>query len=230
MIEDAKRITGPFARIALVARMLTAGIEPAELIQVVVSQEMAQLQADGGVFALLDPDGTLEPVAVVGTAQANVERAGTMNLESELPIMVAIRKARPVWVSSRDEAEARFPDVLSIAPLSKAWAAMPLVANGAVFGALAVTFLAPRSFDESERLFLQALADLSALALSAHAAPMAEPVRDEGAAPARPHLRAVADVDRLGLTRRGGTDDELIAAVRRGIIGARARLDQPQRR
>jgi transcriptional regulator with GAF, ATPase, and Fis domain len=227
IIKDVERITDPFARIALLAQMLTAGIDPTELIQVVVSQEMAQLEADGGVFALVGPDGALDPVAVVGTAQANVERAGTMDLDRELPIMVAIRESTPVWVSSREAARERFPDLLAVAPWSHAWAAMPLIANGVVFGALAVTFLAPRSFDESERLFLQALADLSALALAAHAAPLLEPVRDDAVAVDRRHLRAVAGVDRPGASGLGVTDDELIAAVRRGIVGARARLDQP---
>jgi hypothetical protein len=171
MVEDVERITDPFARIALVAHMLTARVDPAELIQVVVSREMAQLKADGGVFALLGADGTLVPVAVVGSAQANVERAGTMGLERELPIVVAI--------------------------------------------------------DEAERMFLRALADVSALALAAYVARGVEPRRPEPSGRDRARLRSIVDVDvdvdgaGSRPDRRGVSDDDLVASVRSVIVSSR---------
>ena len=62
--------------------------------------------------------------------------------------------------------EGAFPELVrGSRTTTQAWAAIPLVSEGSVLGVLGVSFLAPHEFSETEKLFIGALADLSALAL-----------------------------------------------------------------
>jgi hypothetical protein len=87
----------------------------------------------------------------------------------------------------------RFPELVAQSgTASQAWAAIPLMVDGAPRGVLGVSFLAPRHFAEDERLFIRSLADLCALALARYYAPSrALPSTD-----ARPLPTAIGRFDR----------------------------------
>ena len=180
------------ARVALVARALTASLAPSEVIDIVVRQGMAGLGAEGGVLALVAPGGVLVPAETVGYTDEAVAAFAPMHVGQELPLTVAVRDREPVWVPSRAEVASRFPALLRAAVSgSQSWAAIPLVADGSVLGVLGVSFLAPREFSHPERLFIRALGDQCALALATHHTPRVShsPGVDDAAPSARPRQR-----------------------------------------
>ncbi len=169
MVEQTSSSVDQLARLAMVCRALTESLRPSDVIDIVVRQGMAGLGAEGGVLALVHPDGTVVPVETVGYSRDALAAFARMSVEDDLPLTVAARDREPVWVASRDEAERRFPSLLGPAVSgSQAWAAIPLVANGLLIGCLGVSFLEPREFSEPDRLFIRALGDECALALVAH--------------------------------------------------------------
>ena len=168
MVEQVSGVEDYLTRTALVGRALTASLHQSEIIDIVVRQGMAGLGAEGGVLALVAPDGLVVPVATIGYSRETVAAFDPLRVEDELPLTVAARNREAVWLGSRAEAAVRFPAfVAAAATRSQAWVAIPLVTNDSVLGVLAVSFLAPREFSDSERLFFQALADQCALALAA---------------------------------------------------------------
>jgi ANTAR domain/GAF domain len=153
-------------RVALVAQALTAAVDALDVVEMVVRQGMAGLDADGGLLAVLDPSDVLVPVAMSGPVQATTLALGPLTIDRDLPLTTAARENISVWVSSRAEGERRFPAMLAASPLVQAWAAVPLAIDGSVLGVLGIRFLSARSFSETERLFIRALADIAALTLT----------------------------------------------------------------
>jgi PAS domain S-box-containing protein len=169
MAEQISGVDDHLARMALVARGLTASLRPSEVVDIVVRQGMVGLGAEGGVLALVASDGVIVPVETVGYTTEALAAFAPMDVGQELPLTVAVRDAEPVWVPSRADAASRFPALLDAAVSnSQAWAAIPLVADGSVIGVLGVSFLSPHDFSEHEQLFIRALGDQCALALTAH--------------------------------------------------------------
>jgi PAS domain S-box-containing protein len=169
VVEQTNEVDDYLARMALVARALTASMRPSEVVEIVIRQGMAGLGAEGAVLALVAPDGVIVPVETVGYTNDAVAAFAPMHVGQELPLTVAVRDAEPVWVPSRADAAARFPALVRAAVSgSHAWAAIPLVTDGVVTGVLGVSFLAPRDFLDRERMFISALADQCALALGVH--------------------------------------------------------------
>jgi hypothetical protein len=180
-------------RVALVAQALTAALDPTEVLEIVVRQGMAGLEAEGGVVALVDPGGVITPAVTVGYSRETIAAFAQLTVDRSLPLTDAVREGRAIWVESRREARSRFPELIAQpATISQAWAAIPMMVDGATLGVLGVSFLAPRSFTDNERLFIRALADLCALALARYYAPSRMPRSTDG--PGTP--TAVARFDR----------------------------------
>ncbi len=160
-------------RVALVAQALTAALDPTEVLEIVVRQGMAGLGAEGGVVALLDPGGgVITPAVTVGYSKESIAAFAPLTVDRSLPLTDAVREGKPIWVESRREARSRFPELVAQpATTSQAWAAIPMMVDGATLGVLGVSFLAPRNFPEDERLFIRSLADLCVLALARHYEP-----------------------------------------------------------
>jgi diguanylate cyclase (GGDEF)-like protein/PAS domain S-box-containing protein len=168
MVEQVRDVDDLLTRTALVGRALTASLHQSEIMEIVVRQGMSGLGAEGGVLALVAPDGLVVPVATIGYSMQTVAAFNPLRIEDDLPLTAAARNREAVWLGSREEAAARFPALVAAAATrSQAWVAIPLIVDDVVIGVLAVSFLAPREFSDSERLFFQALAAQCALALAA---------------------------------------------------------------
>lgn len=143
------------------------GLSADEIVDIVVHQELVDLAADGPVIVMVDGD-VLRPVAALGTSSAALSRLGVLTMNRSVPLVAAVRDGAPVYVPSRREASARFPELAGAAGDSEAWAALPLIANGSPVGAMGVSFQREHGFSEMERRFLGTLANLTALALAPH--------------------------------------------------------------
>jgi len=166
-----------FARVALVANALTGALDASEVVDIVVRQGMAGLDAFGGLLAFVDATGALVPAVAVGYSGDALAPFTKMTLEEQLPLTVAAREREAVWLSSREEARVRFPafEARSVTS-SQAWVAIPLVSAGTVIAVLGVSLLAPREFSECDKLFINALADVSGLALGRARTPVVSSV------------------------------------------------------
>lgn len=152
-------------RLALVAEALTGRPDDDELLEIVIRQGMAAVDAEGGVVALVDEHGMVQPVLMVGYPADTVPGFGPLTLDRLLPITVAAREHVAVWVPDPADGLARFPALADATTASQAWAAIPLLDEGVAFGVISVTFTAPHEFTEPEQAYLQTLAHLAALAL-----------------------------------------------------------------
>ncbi|HEY3445389.1 MAG TPA: GAF domain-containing protein [Myxococcales bacterium] len=87
--------------------------------------------------------------------------------EAELPSTAAFRSGRPVWIESEQAFAALYPELVlrRLVIGAQSLAALPLVVEGRSIGALTLFFGGPRSFDSSERSFLEIIARQCALAL-----------------------------------------------------------------
>lgn len=220
MVEQISETVDHLARVALVARGLADCPRPSEVVEIVVRQGMAGLSAEGGVLALVAADGVVVPVETVGYTQEAVAAFAPMHVGQELPLTVAVREQKPVWVPSRQDAASRFPDLLDAAVSgSQAWAAIPLIADGSVLGVLGVSFLTPHDFTEPERLFIGALGHQCTLALAAHRTQRAShgPGMDKAVPSVRPRPRAARPVDfpigTLVVRRRRDEASEIVRAL-----------------
>jgi PAS domain S-box-containing protein len=217
--EQVSEVDDYLARMALVARGLAASLRPSEVVEIVVRQGMAGLGAEGGVLALVAPDGLIVPVETVGYSNDAVAAFAPMHVGQELPLTVAVRDAEPVWVPSREDAAARFPALVRRAVSgSHAWAAIPLVTDGLVTGVLGVSFLAPRAFSDPERLFISALGDQCALALAVHRSRRASHLSGVGnsSLPTAPQSRAPLEfpIKTLVVRRRRNEMPDVAGALR----------------
>ena len=100
------------------------------------------------------------------------EEARRANLEiardAPYPIATAVATGEAIWIESYDDLVRLYPHVRnSLTPVEKlqAIAALPLVADGRLIGAIAITFDAPGTFGVRDRRFLLTLADHTAVAL-----------------------------------------------------------------
>ncbi|MFN8050720.1 MAG: GAF domain-containing protein [Acidimicrobiales bacterium] len=152
--------------LSLIAQALTNRVDPLEAVEIAVRQAIARLDADGGLIALLHPDGQIEPIFHTGYPLGATFSHGELTLDSEVPLTEAIRLNETVWLSSIGEANERYPRFMDHPVRSQAWAAIPLALDGAAFGTIGLSFAEPRTFPDGDRQFLTLLSDLTALALA----------------------------------------------------------------
>jgi PAS domain S-box-containing protein len=112
------------------------------------------------------PEGHLEVLrSTYGRDAQTLLDAGSP--ERPWPLIDAIAHGEPVWLRDTGELGARYPHFATEAR-SAAWVALPLRVAGRVVGAIGIAFGRPQPFDDAQRLFLLALADLCAVVLDSN--------------------------------------------------------------
>ncbi len=166
--QAAERAAERVTRLHAVATALAGVLTPGEIIDVAMRQAVAAVEASAGIAVLLDPGGAT--VSIAGTANyppALAHHWRRFPVSTPMPLAEAVHTGRAIWLGSRDEAQARYPRLLS--PRGddgfSAWAVVPLVVRERPVGALQFCFDAPRRFREAERQFALALAAECAQAL-----------------------------------------------------------------
>ena len=133
--------------------------------RVTLSAVMREIGATTGAVWTLDRGGaTLEPVHAVGGSIGLLSR-GPMPLTSPSPVATACREAVPVWVASRTDGSARFPQWPADESEARSFAVLPLRAEQRSAGSLVVGFADERDIPEDERTFLLSVAGQCAQAL-----------------------------------------------------------------
>lgn len=161
-----QRITDRTARLQRVTAALARARTPEDVAQVVVSEGVNALGADGGGLLVPAPDG--EHVAVPGVVGYGEELVGALReerIDAPLPAATVIRTGEPIWLESQEERDLVFPGLRGFEANTVSMCAVPLIVGGETIGALRFSFDARRLFDEDERSFVLALAAQTAQTL-----------------------------------------------------------------
>jgi signal transduction histidine kinase len=151
-----------------VTAALSGALTAEQAAEAVVEQGVAALGAAGGVVLRASADGaTLELLRAVGYSAEMVQAWTRFTTDAPVPLAHAVRTREPVFVASAAEWAARFGEtgLLRQLPNTRSWAALPLVAEGRVLGALGLSFPRVGPLPPESRDFLIALAQQCAQAL-----------------------------------------------------------------
>lgn len=142
-----------------------AAAEGAKIAARTVAEEFCRLSiingAKAGVALIADGDGSHLNVAMsFGYSRAMIEPFVPLAVDAIVPIAVAFRHERAVWLASQSIAAAQYPALASVweANRSYALAAIPLIRNGKAFGTVGWSFREPRPFSDTERQRFEAIA------------------------------------------------------------------------
>jgi signal transduction histidine kinase/CheY-like chemotaxis protein len=147
----------------------TAAPTHAEVARVIVEEGVAAIGGWIGALWLSSDEGTLDLVHCIGIDPGR--RFRRVSLGSDSPLALAVRTATPVWIGSRAEYVAAFPQSEqritedSMNPDEIACACLPLVAGGGAIGGLMFAYRAEHDFTDEERTFLFSIASQCAHAV-----------------------------------------------------------------
>jgi signal transduction histidine kinase/CheY-like chemotaxis protein len=156
-------------RLQEVIAKATAAPSHEEVARVIVEQGVAAIGGWIGALWLASADGMLELVQWVGVEPGR--RFRRIALGSDSPLALAVRTATPVWIGSRAEYIAAFPQSdtrvgeQDVEAAEIACACIPLVAAEGAIGGLMFAYRAEHDFTDDERTFLVSLASQCAHAM-----------------------------------------------------------------
>jgi PAS domain S-box-containing protein len=165
----AERAAEHTARLQGVTAELSRAITPGEVARVILEQGLAALRAHAGSVYLIRKSGEREALALVraiGYSPGILERYERIDLDAPLPLAEAARTGEAIFIPNERDAIERYP-ALGAEQLksSGAWAALPLVAQETMLGAIGLSFPERIDFSNAERNFMRALARQCAQAL-----------------------------------------------------------------
>ena len=162
-----------FARVRRLQEVIakaTAAPTHVEVARVIVEEGVAAIGGWIGALWLKNEQGTLELLRWAGVEPGR--RFRRVPLAGDSPLALAVRTSTPVWISSRAEFVAAFPqseqrvtEQDSEGAGEIACACLPLVAGDGAIGGLMFAYRAEHDFTEYERTFLISIASQCAHAL-----------------------------------------------------------------
>ncbi len=167
---DARRATERAAQRTALLQAVTASLSealgPEQVAEIVVDRCIAAMGAAAGLVARVVPAaGELEILRSVGYRQDVAQSWRRWPLELKTPLSDAVRTAEPVFIGSREERDAVYPDLPQAPDENEALSAVPLIVEGRAVGGMALSFHESREFTPEDRAFLMALARQCAQAL-----------------------------------------------------------------
>lgn len=164
---DAERVNERLIRLQEVTASFSRAVTPAEVAEIVIRQSIASVGAAVGSILLLTADGeALELVTAVDYPQDVLDTWTRIPMDMHVQVTEAVRSARSVWISTRDEAYERYPLLATVKTTgANAFAAVPLIAEARPIGVLGLSFAQERILAEEERTFVELLTQQGAQAL-----------------------------------------------------------------
>ena len=167
--QASERAAERLRRLLDVAGALSRALSAGEVAEEVVQKGMEETGAQAGALAVLAGDGSeFVTLASRGYPAPSAERFQQYPVQPGRPFSDLVMGRRDaLLVESFERWDELYPEM---APALRdtgypAFAAVPIAAGGAPFGALAFSFITPQGFDEGIETFLRALAGQCAIAL-----------------------------------------------------------------
>ncbi|WP_354639409.1 SpoIIE family protein phosphatase [Kitasatospora camelliae] len=149
------------------ARALSEAVTVRDVARVFTELPLPGLPPDGLALASLEA-GRTSVLGASGYTHGLMDRFDRAPLPPGHPAAEAIRGRAPVFISSREDYRARYPEAWAWADESgrSAWAFLPLIASGRPIGVCVVSFDEDRELDTDERTLLSTLGGLVAQSLA----------------------------------------------------------------
>ncbi len=214
-LAELQSVSDRAARLQRVTAALAGALDRGDVTRIVLDEAIAELGAGRGVV-LLPAHRRIVAAATVGYPPAVADRLQeAWDADVVTPGRIAWETGRAVWVESREERDARYPDFAQIEPDAVATCAVPLSVAGHRVGVLRLSFAESRLFEPDERAFVEALGAVAAQALER------ADLYDARGTLAERLVRLQAVASALATTR--STDEVLDVAIDHatGLIGAR---------
>ena len=165
-ITQRKRAELEQARLLEVTTALAHALTPEQIATVIFANVHKALGAHAGAIVLLAEDGyTLELLGSLTDPPIPEVLQHPMNLDTPVPLVESLRSGQPLWAESAVEIGTRYPHLAESLPEASAYAALPLIIQQRVIGALGMIFTNPRVFAPAERVYLQLVVHQCAHAL-----------------------------------------------------------------
>jgi PAS domain S-box-containing protein len=167
-ISATRRMQRQRERLQAVSSALSEAIGPEQVVDAVLTQGFAAVDADAAVVALTVPGSRrLRLLGMRGYRPELARQMRELTVDSPLPLSEAIRTGRPVWIEDGGDAARRYPDEAARFELEResVVAALPLIARGHTIGALGLRFRRAKQVDADERAFMVTLAHQCAQAV-----------------------------------------------------------------
>src|SRR5262249_4335599 len=126
-------------RLQAFTEALSHALTPAEVAEAAFVSGVAAMGATSGAFMLLDESGReFHLTGSHGRPEGVVAQFQSFSIDFPIPISVATRTRQPVFLCTRAERARLYPHLADVHPSidGGAWAAVPLVAENRVLGAL----------------------------------------------------------------------------------------------
>lgn len=159
------------SRLQQATSLLAEALSVQEVISVIADIGRSAIGASRSVVALADKDRlSLRIISSDETADGPNALGGEISLDQPSVMTSAVGLRRPVILDSPEGWQVHFGTEAIAKPFlrhsdDRAWVGLPLTTSGPPLGALQFSFTNPRRINDEERVFLEALAGQSALAL-----------------------------------------------------------------
>ena len=168
LFDQARAAADRMSRLQSVTAALARAVTAEQVAEIVIREAVDALHATDGLFCLTSDDGAwLEIVRSVGLPDSTVRDWRRFPVDGPFPLSEAVRTREPVFLVSRAEVVARYPELreANTRAIANSWIALPLTSGSVAHGGLAFGFALERSFTVEERAFATTLAQQCALAL-----------------------------------------------------------------
>jgi len=151
-------------RLAKITSAIADAVTPEQVFEAVVDQTRAALGASSAALWLTGwREASARLVRADGYSDEAAQAFATIPLEgvpSSTPIVDAIRGGELIWIASRDELIARYPNLAASATPGRDYGVvcLPVVTPGRTLGAIGLTFEDARALDDEEAHFLLLIA------------------------------------------------------------------------
>ncbi|HUH07109.1 MAG TPA: SpoIIE family protein phosphatase [Egibacteraceae bacterium] len=164
---DRSDVVVRLSRLQAITSALSGARTPSEVVQVVLGEGMAAVGASAAAAAVLDASGDhLHVVGAIGYRSDILDPLRRFSIDAPLPLAEAVRRREPRWYRSEDELRGAYPKLAAMVQSGhRAWAAIPLMVEDRLVGAISLSFAEPKPFDDGDRAFLSAIAAQCAQAL-----------------------------------------------------------------
>lgn len=184
--KAAERNSELLKRLQSVSTALSQALTPKEVSDAVITQGINSCGAYAGMIVILnEKTNEIELVSAQGYRQSMIDQWKKFHISRNVPLADSIRNKTPIFIESFESYVERYPVLgpLADSSKSKAMLSFPLIVEGRTIGALGLSFLTRRVFNDDDRAFLQSLAQQCALALErAHSYESERRLRDEAEA------------------------------------------------
>ncbi|OUL32169.1 PAS domain S-box protein [Nostoc sp. 106C] len=167
--QAAEHAANRTARLQTVTAALSEPLTPVQVVDVIMEQSMAVLEAASGMVVLVSEDRTeLEIVKVVGYENYSLESWQRFSINTAVPLAEAVRTGEPVWMETVAQRVTRYPHLAEAYSRydNSAWMSLPLVIEGRSVGGMSLTFTEYKHLTEDDREFILAISRQCAQAIS----------------------------------------------------------------